>query len=150
MPAGSKFWIEEGMLSDTIRNVDVNGDDKVDFVCFTVRNQFLHPNHPLGWIRKLTVTIDGKEVPEDEVYFVVRGQWVNARHVPTITDIYWYMREEAAIYVQSTGVKAGKHRVTCSLSICLFTHALIDTKILDPEGMFPRLTATLSGEMVAC
>jgi len=149
MPAGSRFWIEKGMLSDTVRNVDTDGDGKVDHFCFTVRNQFLHPNHPLGWIRKLTVTVDGRTIPGNQAHFVVRGQRISVEDVPTITDIWWYMREEAEIYVASNGLSAGRHRVTCTFEICAFIHAQLYGAILDKENIYPRLTANMSSEMEA-
>ena len=145
MPAGSGYWIEEGMLSNTIRNRDEDQDGKVDHVCFTVRNQFLHPNHPLGWIRKLDVKLDGQAIPPKRTYFVLRGQWINVACMPTITDIWWYMREEAHIYVESEGLEPGQlHLVACAFEISLFLHS----PIVDRENIWPRLALELSSEMM--
>ena len=143
MPAGTSYWIEEGMLDHELRNTDLNKDGQVDHVCFTVRNQFLHPNHPLGWIRKLTVEIDGEDIPADQMYFVVRGQWISVEHMPTIRDIWWNMMEEAQICIKHRGLRTDKCFVTCSFEISLLMHA----SLLDLNDLWPRLTLHLTADM---
>lgn len=143
MPAGSTYWIREGMLDGKLENVDLDHDGVVDHVCFSIRNQFMHPNHPLGWIRDFRVCIDGAEMPREEVCFVVRDQWVGTAEMRTITDIWWHMREKATIYVGSGELAPGKHRVECSISISLH----VNTPTIDREDLWPWLTLDLSADL---
>ena len=107
MPAGSAYCIEEGMITGALRNVDLDGDGVTDHLCFRLRNQFLHPDHPLGWIRRLTVAVDGVAACPSDLHFVLRGQWIAVEHMPTISDIWWHMREVAEVYMRSKGVRSG-------------------------------------------
>ena len=50
------------MISNKLQNVDIDGDGKIDHFYFSIWNQFLHAKHPLGWIRKLKVLIDGEDI----------------------------------------------------------------------------------------
>lgn len=143
MPAGTSYIIPEGMLGPALQNVDVDGDGIVDHVRFTLRNQFLHPNHPLGWIRRLTVAVDGEVVAPTDMFFVVRGQWIGVAHLPTIADIWWQMREEAEVYIRHPGIASGAHSVDVGFDVSMYGH----TPSVDRENRYPVLHQALSGEM---
>lgn len=143
MPAGTAYCIPQGMLGSTIANVDLNNDGVVDHFRFEIRNQFLHPEHPLGWIRGLSVAVDGEEVPTEMMGFVLRGQWIAVEKLPTIADIWWHMREVAEIYVRSRGLDAGRHRVDVDFDVSLFVH----TPSIDQQGQWPTLRQQLTNEM---
>ena len=144
MPAGKDYWIKEGMISKELKNVDIDGDGKVDHFCFSVWNQFLHAKHPLGWIRRLVVKIDGKDIAPHRIFFVLRDQWIGAKQMPTITDIWWMLREEAEIYIkQDDGIIPGTHNVECTMEISLLTN----TRTVDRQDIWPRLTLNLQSEM---
>ena len=144
MPAGSTYCIREGMVAGPLRNLDLDADGRIDHVCFSVRNQFLHPGHPLGWIRSLTVTIDGTTARSDDLSFVLRGQWIAVQYMPTVSDIWWHMRERAEIYVRSQGVRAGPHRVDIAFDLSLQMH----TPAVDRDDIWPALRQSLSVELV--
>lgn len=144
MPAGSSYWVEEGMLNKKIYNAAANGDGKVDYVCFPVTNKFLHPNHPIGWVRKMEVYIDGQHIDTDDICFVLRDQWIPLKYMPTIRDIWWHMLEEGWIYIKSDALPSGStHSVNCNIDISLLVH----TENLDRTGIFPCLHCSLTEEM---
>ena len=144
MPAGNTYWIQEGMISKELRNMDIDGDGKVDHYCFSVWNQFLHAKHPLGWIRNVSVCIDGEEIPTHRIFFVLRDQWIGIEQMPTISDIWWMLREEAEIYIrQDDGIVSGKHDVECTMEISTLTN----TRIVDKNDLYPRLILKLQSQM---
>lgn len=144
MPAGTSYWIKEGMLAREIYNADVDGDGQIDHICFKLKDKFLHPNHPIGWVRKIAVAIDGKPVPLECICFVLRGQWVPIKYMPTIRDIWWHMLEDAYIYIQSNGLENGHiAHVQCDIDISLLVH----TQNLDRHGVFPCLHCSLEEDM---
>lgn len=143
MPAGTAYCIPQGMLGSTIENVDVDNDGVVDHFRFEIRNQFLHPEHPLGWIRSLTISLDGTELQREAIGFVLRGQWIAVEKLPTISDIWWHMREIAEVYVRSSGLAAGRHRIDVDFNVSLFVH----TPSIDRHGRWPTLRQHLTTEM---
>ena len=145
MPAGSSYWVKEGMLKSQIYNADVNQDGTVDHVCFTVTDKFLHPNHPIGWVRRIEVAIDGQPIDQDRIFFVLRGQWVPLKYMPTIRDIWWHMLEDAWLYIKSDALETGStHEVECKLDISLLVH----TENLDKPELFPCLHCELKETMI--
>ena len=144
MPAGASYWIKEDMLSDKLYNADTDHDGRIDHIYFTVKDKFLHPNHPLGWVRKITVLIDGKPVDQEDICFVIRGQWIPLKYMPTIRDIWWHMREDAALYIKSEGLIPNEiHTVDCDLFISLMVH----TQNLDSTDIFSCLHCSLTSNM---
>lgn len=143
MPAGSAYCIPQGMLGSTIENVDLDNDGVVDHFKFEIRNQFLHPSHPLGWIRNLSISLEGIELSPELIGFVLRGQWIAVEKLPTISDIWWHMREIAEIYVPSAGLEARKHRIDVAFEVSLFVH----TPSIDRQGLWPTLRQHLTNEM---
>ena len=144
MPAGKNYWIEEGMISKELKSVDIDKKGKVDYFYFSVWNQFLHAKHPLGWIRKLTVRIDGEEISPNRIFFVLRDQWIGIEQMPTISDIWWMLREEAKIYIkQDDEIISGTHNVECNMEISLNTN----TRTIDKNDIYPRLVLDLKSKM---
>ena len=134
MPAGTKYLIEDNMLSNIIENSDENSDQVVDHFHFTIRNQFLHAAHPLSWFRKIELSVDGIEIDSSDIYFVLRGQWFCASYLYTITETFWTLCEEAEIFVKKTGgLKVGPHNVT----VILTTSSFSDTWFQDTSGLWP-------------
>ncbi len=144
MPAGTKFLIEEGALGVQLKNVSVENPQGYDYFCFDLKNTQLHAVHPLGWIRRLILRVDGEEIPQDRFFFVLRGQWIRADHLPDIVDIFWYLCEPAQIYVRRDGgLQAGVHRVACTF----FASRLEETLILDTRGIWPLREQTVEQDM---
>lgn len=134
MPAGSQFLIEEGMLGKTLRNETIQEAAPTDYFWFEIRNQFLHAVHPLGFIRKLEIEVDGRPVCPRDIYFVLRGQWVRSDHLPGISDIYWYIGESARIYIRKDGgIAPGNHTLRCTI----VASRLDQTMILDTRSIWP-------------
>ncbi len=144
MPAGTSYFIKEGMISKELKNVDTNKDGKFDYFCFSIWNQILHAKHPLGYIRKLKLVIDGKDINTNRIFFVLRDQWICIEQMPTISDIWWMLREEAQIYVkQEGGINPGVHKVECIME----TSLLMNTRSIDRRDIWPSLTLNLQSEM---
>ena len=93
MPAGTSYLFKEGMLSDSIYK-KVDEKERVYYE-IGVKNQFLHAVHPIGWFKKLEVEIDGKEVVQESIWFMIRGQWFAAEKMYTISEVFWNLMEEA-------------------------------------------------------
>ena len=146
MPAGQKYWIEEGSLTGCIKNVDLSGGGVSDHYCFTLVNKCLHAKHPLGWVRALKLKVDGEEVAQDKICFVLRGQRIPLKCMPTITDIWWNLAEEAQICVEKAGgLTPGPHTVECRLELSLH----VNTRTVDREDIWPRLNTDLKAELNA-
>lgn len=137
MPAGTEYTYKENMLGKEIRNID-------QYVTFEIKNHFLHAVHPLGWISRFSVEINGKEVDRKQMFFVLRGQWFYVPAMHTITEVFWRLGESADIYIQCEDqMPTGKYQVSCIFE----TSMLEDTRILDREHKWPRRVASVSGEM---
>ena len=143
MPAGSNYCIAEGMLQGPLRNVDLDGDGAVDHVELFCRNQFLHPNHPLGWIRRLSISVDGETMPLNRTVFGLRGQKFAMEFLPTVTDVWWYMGERASLYLRIPPLSAGSHSVACSFTISLFVHS----PKVDLTDLWPTLRQDVAAEL---
>ena len=146
MPAGTSYWIKEGMISKKLKNVDINKDGKFDHFYFSIWNQILHAKHPLGYIRKLTLKIDGEDIEPNRIFFVLRDQWICIEQIQTISDIWWMLREEAQIYVkQKGGINPGFHNIECIME----TSLLMNTRTIDRHDAWPKLTLSLQSDMSA-
>ena len=144
MPAGTSFMIEEGALGKTLRNLKIERKDAYDYFSFDLKNTQLHAVHPLGWLRKVIVKVDEREIPQTDFYFILRGQWIRGDHIPLTTDIYWYLCEPANIYVrQDGGIAPGTHKIACTF----FGSRIEETQILDLEGYWPLRDQTVTEEM---
>ena len=145
MPAGSSFLISEGMLGDRLyRSTDDWHGTIKDYYWFEIRNQGLHAVHPLGWIRRLTIDVNGVLIPDCSVYFVLRGQWIPASFLKEIQDIYWYFCEVARICIVDTkAINSGENVIRVSIA----TSRLDQTSILDEKGIWPLREQTLEKTM---
>ena len=114
MPAGSSFLIKEGMLSDKIVTIDFNSEL---FYSIGVRNQLLHAAHPLGWFCSLDLTVDNRVIPKEDVFFELRGQWISCAQMNTITDIFWYIMEDARLNFRvKPELACGPHNIECKFT----------------------------------
>lgn len=135
LPIGSVDWVEDGMLLGPVREL---GDDRYEV---DVRNQFFHGAHPLGWIRDLTVTIDGRAA--EDLHLVIRDQAVPLALVRTTTDIWWYPREIAALRFHISGLPRGaRARIGCRFAVSTFFF----TPAIDRDDHYPSMRLDLSGE----
>lgn len=135
MPAGSRFLLEEGMFENVLTYENKGFAGVGNYYCMMVRNHILHSAHPLGWIREFKVWLDGMEVPADSLFFVLRGQWICAEQMPTITELYWTIDEEAEIYIKTEKeILPGLYDMTVRFTVS----GLEGTRVLDIEGRWPE------------
>lgn len=135
MPAGSRFLLTQGMFGNTLtyENKGFGGSGKYYWV--TVRNHILHSAHPLGWIRELKIWVDGEEIPPASLFFVLRGQWICAEQMPTVTELFWTIDEEAKLYIKTErSILPGVH----DMKIRFTVSGLEGTRVLDMDGRWPR------------
>ena len=99
----------------TLRNVDVDGDGKVDGYQFDIANPF-YTGEPVSSVRNLNVSVDGERIGSDKMSFVLRGQRIGIKDVPTLYELLWGFGEVASVYVAKPGgLKKGSHKVECML-----------------------------------
>lgn len=146
MPAGSIYWIEKGMMGDKLINTACTHlNQREEFAYFEIYSYFIHSVHPLGFFRELGVAIDGKKMDVDDLFFVVRDNWIPARYMPTISDIWWYQSEAARIYIRHPGgFPEGTHQVELSMTL----QSLFNTKTLDTKNISVPMKMNLIKEMV--
>ena len=141
MPAGTSYTFKEGMLSNQIERAL---PEEGEFYKIKVRNQFLHAIHPVGCIKKLEITVDEEEIREDEIYFVLRGQWFIATKMHTIQEVFWHLSETAEIYFKpQRKLTPGKHYVKCTFKASV----LEDTQVLDMKGQWPLRVEFVDGNL---
>ncbi|MDR2410288.1 MAG: DUF6379 domain-containing protein [Bacteroidales bacterium] len=122
MPAGKSFLINEGMISDTIKLIVFEGKK---YISITIRNQLLHGIHPLGAMNGINIKIDSKPIPQGDVYFVIRNQWIGLEQIHTIKDIYWHIIEEIQLNIKDKNtILPGSHEIECE-----FVFSLLDISI---------------------
>ncbi|HWA19563.1 MAG TPA: DUF6379 domain-containing protein [Devosia sp.] len=143
MPVGTSFWIAEGMLAGEIENL--NGrDEGVRGYRFPLRNRFLHGHHPLGWIRALRLAVDGIPIAQQDIFLVVREQWIGVSQVPTIYDIWWQINETIHVAVaKEGGLASGLHALELVLTVTSLNH----TPVLDHRNLYPTLEVPLSASL---
>jgi hypothetical protein len=144
MPVGSTFWNAEGMLHGEIENIGGPAGRGITGYRLRVRNQFFHGSHPLGWIRKIDVAMDGEPVAAEHLFLVVRHQWISVREVPTICDVWWRIGETAFLYVMSSGgLPLGDHDVALELTVTTLGHV----PVVDWMGLYPTAGLTLNARL---
>ena len=152
MPAGDVDAIPEGMLVGEVLNVDLDGDGRADGFQISVRNQFFHGSHPLGWFRDITVTVDGETLPTSQTYLGLRGQLFRCDSLRSILEVFWKEREIATILVvRQHGLSAGSHRIACSIgtSVQAYTRALDLFDVRERGTLVLEQDFKVSGEMIA-
>lgn len=136
MPAGKSFLIDKKMISDKISRVEFEGKQ---FYSIKIRNQLLHGIHPL-WSCDINLKLDGQAILKEDVYFVIRNQWINLEYLHTIKDIYWHIIENINLNIKDNFILSnGIHEIECE-----FMSSLLDMTIgIDEKKIwsFKRQTA---------
>ncbi|MGX9885529.1 hypothetical protein [Streptomyces sp. NPDC002276] len=131
MPIGSVDWIEDGMLQGELRQEDGR-------YSFDVRNQFFHGAHPLGWVRSITVTVDG--VQAHDISLTVRGQRLPLELLRATSDIWWHPREVATVGARlPEPVRSREPYVECTFKVSTFFF----TPAIDREDRYPTMSLDL-------
>ena len=146
MPAGTSYTFKDGMLSEKIVKC-TNTQTKETYYRIGIKNQFLHAVHPIGWIKKLEIELDGEAVEEKNIYFVLRGQWFAASKMYTISEVFWNLCEEAQVYFDpGKEISGGKHHVKCTFTMSM----LEDTQVLDLKCQWPFRVEFVDGCLEVC
>lgn len=130
MPAGTSYMVKNGMIGKTMCRAMYNGEQ---YYKFTVKNNFLHAIHPIGWFRKINLEINGEENASDDGYFVLRGQFFRISDMHTISEVYWNLCEPAEIYFKC---KRDYAPGIYDIKVTFTTSLLEDTQILDQAGKY--------------
>jgi hypothetical protein len=144
MPIGTVEWIGTGMLLGPLTNMVDERTGRASGCSFRLRNQFFHGSHPLGWVRRLRVSIDDEELPASAVALRIRGQAFPSAQVPSIADVWWQPREIVVIEVDRPGgLAAGEHAVACGLELSTFFF----TPAIDRQDRYPTMPLHLEARM---
>jgi hypothetical protein len=66
----------------------------------------------LSMVEDIQVTVDGEQVPREDVRFSVRGKTYTLDEMETVYDDRWNFGEKAKIIVlRSDGLEPGKHKI---------------------------------------
>ena len=147
MPIGSVNCIREGMLGDELVNItpSAGGSQPIGYR-IALRNQFFHGAHPLGWIRRLSLTMDGVTSPEQDTRFALREHVFPIEQMRQTSEIWWQPRELAYIMVRASGgAAAGPHEVSCHLEVSSF----VFTPFVDRDDLYPAIAVELTRTLTA-
>ena len=132
MPAGTAYLVKENLFSKTMKKEMFHGKEAYRF---SIKNNFLHAVHPLGWFREIELTIDGKGISEENMYFVLRKQCFRVSEIHQISEVFWKLCEPMEVYfLTDEPINVGEH----SIRITFHTSMLEDTRILDLEDRYPE------------
>lgn len=141
MPAGTGYLFKEGMLLPKIEKAVVS---EKEYYVIGVKNHFLHAVHPLAWFKKLEIEIDGNKICTKDAYFVLRDQWIGIEQMPTITEVYWKLAEEAKLHIPAVEkMEPGKHNIKLTFTMSI----LEDTQIMDTKGLWPLRVEFVEDEL---
>ena len=142
MPAGSTYCIAEGMLREPLQNYPSPGAMGGNYVTFDLRNQFLHPNHPLGWIRELGIRSTVKHVRSRIIFraaSAVVSSEPSAHHHRCLVA---HGGDRDPLFEPST-VGRGRHAISCRFAVSLF----VNTPKIDLDDLWPSLPQEISAEL---
>lgn len=101
------------ICDDSLENIYVNGK-KTGF-SFDVRLSY-YRGHFLSTIDDIGVTIDGEEIPKDNIFFALRGHDYGAAQLRSLVNEFWHITERANIRVfYPGGLEKGDHKVEFTL-----------------------------------
>ena len=108
---------EDLVANNTFLNVDLSKDGKIDGYQFDLKLPF-YTSQPIGAIKDLLITVDGKKVDPKKVTLIVRGQKIPLLFAPTIYEITWPVYSNISVLVEEAGgLKKGKHKLECTLHL---------------------------------
>lgn len=117
MPIREYLLPEVMFRNPVIKNVDRNGDGKIDGYQFQLGNPYYTAN-PISSISDFILSVDGEIVPSDKITFIVRGQEINANNAYTFYDVSWGFADVIEVFVQKLGgLRKGKHEVSLLLKM---------------------------------
>jgi len=97
------------ICNDEIKNVDVEG------ITIGYEFQIKYPSYRgtfLSCIKDLKFTMDGEEIPNDEIYFFLNNKQFLVDELKECFKEYWFIRDKATIRVmKASGINRGEHKV---------------------------------------
>jgi len=97
------------ICNDEIKNVDVEG------ITIGYEFQIKYPSYRgtfLSCIEDLKFTMDGEEIPKDEIYFFLNNKQFLVDELKECFKEYWFIRDKATIRVmKASGINRGEHKV---------------------------------------
>jgi len=103
---------------------------------------------PIGAIKELFITVDGKKVDPKKVTLTVRGQKIRLLNASTIYEVPWASYEVISVFIeQADGLKAGNHELECTLhltSTTTYGGELKDTEGTPYREYFTKVTMILT------
>lgn len=102
---------------DIIKNVDINGDGKVDGFQFNLGGPY-HTATPIDNIKDFSLTVDGERIDPEKISLIIRNNRIKLTNVPTISEIWWRLGEMISVYVEKVGgLQPGEHEIECSITM---------------------------------
>jgi len=135
MPIGTVDWVADGMMTSDLVPLEHGRYD------LPIRNQFFHGSHPLGWVRRIALTVAGETIPTERIKFVIREQPIPLQLMRRVTDIWWQPREIAFLrFRPAQPLGSGVHQVECTFRLSTFFF----TPEIDVDDLYPVMTLHLS------
>jgi len=117
MPIREHLLPEVMFRKPVIKNVDRNGDGKIDGYQFQLGNPYYTAN-PISSISDFILDVDGEAVPLEKITFILRGQEIDAKKAYTFYDVSWGFADVMEIFVEkSGGLRKGNHEVSLLLKM---------------------------------
>jgi len=113
-----KGYSESLLHEKTIRNTSIfMGDRQVSGFTFNIYQPF-YKSCPVGMILDLEIRVEGKVIPRNNVYFILKGgQRVRLYETRTIQDIWWNILEPLVVFVaRQGGLTSGTHDFELTLA----------------------------------
>jgi len=97
----------------TLKNVYING--KSSGLQFDVRLSYYRGIF-LSCIDELCVKVDGEQIPDDAVTFILRGEEYGMADLENLSNVFWPIAEPATVRVfKDGGYESGEHRIDLRL-----------------------------------
>lgn len=117
MPIRDHLLPEVMFRNPVIKNVDRNGDGKIDGYQFQLGNPYYTAN-PISSIADFILCVDGETVPTEKIIFVVKGEEIDADRAYTFYDVSWGFADTMEIFVEKLGgLRKGNHEVSLLLKM---------------------------------
>lgn len=101
------------VVDNSLKNLYVNG--KKTGCLFQIRLSY-YRGHFLSVIDEFGVTIDGEEIPKENIYFCINGKEFGVSQLHDLVSEYWSIIEPATIKViRKGGFSAGEHNIDVKL-----------------------------------
>lgn len=120
------------VCDDSLKHVFVNGK-KMGYQ-FDIRLSY-YRGHFLSVIDELGVTVDGEEVPEQDIKFCLHGKEFGVSQLHDQVSEFWLVTEPATIRIFKPGsLPAGKHEIDMKLMFHSPYMPISDTEYMPIDG----------------